>query len=93
MHRFTNLLMLGAAVSAIDIRFTNWGCTGSYIACNDIGPGICCHVDELVWSSIAWNAIPRGWAIMGQAHWQSDCGDWELAVSNNANGDICYSES
>jgi hypothetical protein len=61
MHFSAAILALAATVSAVDLRsYTTTGCTGGWVGCLGINPGVCCVFSEGAGSgrlSVSVNAV------------------------------------
>ncbi|WYZ42274.1 hypothetical protein EsH8_V_001169 [Colletotrichum jinshuiense] len=77
MYFSSLLLTLAATASAIDIRaHVGDGCVGSYTACVNINPNVCCSFSSSVSSgrsSIAVVAIPSNWRIRTESYTGGGC--------------------
>jgi len=90
-----SLLFLGLAATAfgIDIRaHTGDGCAGSYVACVNINPNVCCSFSSSRSSgrsSIAVVAIPTNWRIRARAYTEGGCSAFGGERDSGGSTTIC----
>ncbi|KAL2061961.1 hypothetical protein VTL71DRAFT_7339 [Oculimacula yallundae] len=87
-----------ASVSAIDARFFqgNNCAQRTWVACNNINPGICCGTPDDSYSiSGGFFAVPPSWSIVCQWWSQTGCSSGPLAKVglSNGNADVCRTTS
>ncbi|KAF9873052.1 hypothetical protein CkaCkLH20_09562 [Colletotrichum karsti] len=91
---FSSLLLgLAATASAIDLRaHPNDGCTGSYSACVNLNPNVCCSFSSSSTSgkaTIAVVAIPSNWRIRAESWTGGGCRFTGGSLDSGGSTTIC----
>ncbi|KAK1993699.1 hypothetical protein LX36DRAFT_615465 [Colletotrichum falcatum] len=91
---FSSLLLgLAATASAIDIRcHIGDNCAGSWVACVNINPNVCCSFSSSAnsgRSSVSVAAIPSNWRIRTEAYTGGGCSYFGGQRDSGGSTDVC----